>query len=69
MKDILISVLNWLKVQPIVAKILAIVAIVCVAVVLLFFSSCGIAKSAISGDRVVDKEIRDSTHYEVVLEK
>lgn len=34
-----------------------------------YFCSCGIARSAVSGDRVVDKNVRDSTHYEVTLEK
>lgn len=34
-----------------------------------FFSSCGLARSLVSGDRVVDKNIQDSTHYEVELRK
>lgn len=31
--------------------------------------SCSIAKSGISGDRVVEKNVKDSVHYEVFLEK
>lgn len=34
-----------------------------------YFSSCNIAKTLVSGDKIVDKNVRDSTHYEVVLEK
>lgn len=60
---------EWLKSQSIVVRILAIIASVCIAVAVLFFSSCGVAKTAISGDKVIDKNVRDSTHYEVVLEK
>ena len=34
-----------------------------------YFCSCGIARSMVAGDRIVDKNVRDSTHYEVTLQK
>lgn len=59
----------WLIVQPLVSKILFLIASVCIVAMLLFSSSCGVARTGISGNRVVDKNVKDSTHYEVVLEK
>ena len=35
----------------------------------MYFSSCNVVRSSLSGDRVVDKNVRDSTHYEVELQK
>lgn len=62
--------IKWLVTQPVVAKILALVAMMAIAIAILFFTtSCGVARSSVTGDRVVDKNVKDSTHYEVVLEK
>lgn len=62
--------IKWLIQQPVVAKILYLVSAIAIASALLFFTtSCGVARSSVTGDRVVDKNVKDSTHYEVVLEK
>lgn len=65
MKDILnyVKNLSW---QQIISTAILVIAI---AFASFYFTSCGIAKSAVSGDRVVDKNVRDSVHYEVTLEK
>lgn len=46
-----------------------IIIVVLLSIIAYLATACGIAKSGISGDRVVDKNVKDSVHYEVILEK
>lgn len=45
---------------------LIVIVLLSIAALLL---SCSVAGTAVSGDRVVDKNVKDSVHYEVILEK
>lgn len=65
MKDLLDKVkdLNWKQILATAVLVASLVGAT------MYFSSCGVARSAVSGDRVVDKNVRDSTHYEVELQK
>lgn len=65
MKEILdkVKALSW---KQILATAVLVAAFTAVS---LYFSSCGLARTLVSGDRVVDKEIQDSAHYEVELRK
>lgn len=63
------TLFTWLKKQPIVTKVLFLLSAILIAVATIFFTSCGVARTSVAGDRVVDKNVKDSTHYEVVLEK
>lgn len=49
-------------------KILAAAVLVAVLAAATFLlASCNVARASLSGDR--DKTVRDSTHYEIVVEK
>ena len=61
--------LSWLLKQPIVTKVLILISAILIAVATILFTSCGVARNSVVGDRVVDKNVKDSIHYEVVLEK
>lgn len=65
MKDLLEKVkdLNWKQILATAVLVASLVGAT------MYFSSCNVARSAVSGDRVADKHIRDSTHYEVELKK
>lgn len=62
------KLLSWLTGKPLATKILVTIAAILVAIALVF-TSCGVAKSSVSGNRVVDKNVKDSLHYNVVIEK
>lgn len=65
MKEFLdkVKALSW---KQILATAFLVVAFVAAS---FFFSSCNTARTLVGGDRVVDKNVKDSTHYEVELRK
>lgn len=58
-----IKSLSWQQILSTAVLVAALVAAT------FYFSSCNVARSTVSGNRVVDKNVKDSTHYEVTLEK
>lgn len=62
------EIIDFLKLYGVKGLIVLIVGVIFAFLVALL-PSCSIAKSGISGDRVVDKNVKDSVHYELILEK
>lgn len=69
MKDIISVVLQFVKDLNWKQIISTAILVAAIAMASVYFTSCSVAQGSVSGDRVVDKNVRDSTHYSVTLEK